>query len=330
MILEDVVKGKRILFVTTKNIDYIRNVQELRILKTNALSVEIVYSEKKNYILRIIDVWRKTTVKKVNEADAVFVGFEPQFVIPYVGYLFKNKPVYIDCFISVYDTLVWDRKKFKDKSLLARYFHYMDERTLKRADLVITDTVAHTKYYVEEFHVQKYKFETIYLEADSTIYYPREQRKSENIKDKFVVLYFGSVLPLQGVDVILDAVRELKNENDIYFDIIGPIPDVYNKPIQGNVEYTDWLSQESLAEHIAQADLCLAGHFNGDIGKARRTIAGKAYIYEKMGKIMILGDNSTNREVFKEDDRHRYVAMSSSELLAKEIIKEGQAWKKKS
>ena len=101
-----------------------------------------------------------------------------------------------------------------------------------------------------------------------------------------MVLYFGSILPLQGVDVVLETIRKLKGRDDIFFDIIGPIPQSLQKPIQSNVRYTDWLSQEELAERIASADLCLAGHFNGSIAKADRTIPGKAYIYEAMKKKM--------------------------------------------
>ncbi len=322
MELQELVSNKKILFITTKNIDYIRNTQELRILSKYADSVEIVCSEKENYVLRIFDVWKKTSSKRVKECDAIFVGFEPQFIIPYVGYKFKNKPVYIDFFISVYDTLIMDRKKFKDNSIFARYFHHIDEKTLRLADHVITDTKAHEKFFIEEFKGENNKFETIYLEADPSIYYPREKQKPEELRDKLVVLYFGSILPIQGVNTILDAIREFQNDNDVFFDIIGPIPEEYDKPVQDNVRYTTWLSQEELAGRISQADLCLAGHFNGKINKARRTIAGKTYIYEMMGKRMILGDGEANRELFIEDSRHIYVEMGNAGSLAIAIRKE--------
>ena len=84
------------------------------------------------------------------------------------------------------------------------------------------------------------------------------------------------------------------------------------------MEYIDWLSQEELAEHIANADLCLAGHFNGEIDKAKRTIPGKAYIYEAMGKKMVLGDNEANRELEKMRT-HVMVQQGDSVALAKKI-----------
>lgn len=65
------------------------------------------------------------------------------------------------------------------------------------------------------------------------------------------------------------------------------------------------------------SDLCLAGHFNAHIKKAKRTIPGKAYIYQAMQKRMILGDNAANRELICEDpDSIYYVEMGSADKLA--------------
>jgi glycosyltransferase involved in cell wall biosynthesis len=253
------------------------------------------------------------------------VGFEPQFVVPLKKRILCDKTLYIDFFVSVYDTLVCDRKKIKEGSLLARLCRWLDEDTVKRADHIITDTKAHAKYFISEFtgedaSAREEIFETIYLEADTTIYYPRKQNKPLNLKDKFVILYFGSILPLQGVDVVLNAIRELENNADLHFDIIGPISKKYHKPLQDNVSYTNWLPQEELSKRIANADLCLAGHFCGDIAKAKRTIPGKAYIYEVMKRPMILGDCEANRELFCEDDKHAFVTMGNAKCLVEKIL----------
>lgn len=327
--LEEIVKDKRVLFITTKNIDYIRNTQELRLIKKFAKNVDIIYSKKKNYVWRIPDIWRKITKKKINNSDVIFVGFEPQFVIPFVGWKFNRKMVVIDFFISVYDTLICDRKKFRDGGIVAKLSRWMDKMTIKKAMHIITDTKTHAKYFETEFGGESKKFETIYLEADPQIYYPRIQNKPDELKDKFVVLYFGSILPLQGVDIVLNTIREFRNRDDIYFDIIGPISDKYQKPIQNNVHYTEWLSQTELAEHIANADLCLAGHFNCTIGKANRTIPGKAYIYEMMNKKMVLGDSEANRELYTEDDRHFFTKMGCLNGLKQIIESQGNIYGRK-
>jgi len=226
----------------------------------------------------------------------------------------------MDFFISVYDTMVFDRKKFKKNSFAGKFCRWIDIHCIKKADMVICDTNAHGDYFSEEFGVSRDKIQTLYLEADEKIYYKREANKPETIKDRFAVLYFGSVLPLQGIDVINDAVALLKDNDKLYFYIIGPIKENIKKVKSDNVEYIDWLSQEQLAEYISYADLCLAGHFNKDIDKAKRTIPGKAYIYEAMGKAMILGDNPANRELYREGDGKYFVEMGNPEALAKKII----------
>lgn len=315
------INKKQVLFVTTKNIDYIRNTQEIRMLREHSERYQVISSCRKGYIGRIIEVWKKLVKYNMKNIDVVFIGFAPQLILPFFYLKLKKKIVVIDFFISVYDTLVHDRKIFKDAGLAARLSHRLDFITLKRADHVIADTNADAEYFIKEFEFEADKIETLYLEADPSIYYPREQHKRADLVNKFVVLYFGSILPLQGADIVLDAVKLLKNQEDIYFQIIGPISNKYRKPMQANVEYIDWLSQEELAEYIANADLCLAGHFNGEIDKARRTIPGKAYIYEAMERPMILGKNEANKEFFPEEKgKHSYIQMGNAKVLADKII----------
>lgn len=310
--------GKSVVFITTKNIDYIRNVQEIQILEKEAARLKIIYSKKRSYVLRVVEIWWKLLLLN-NNFDVVFIGFAPQLILPFFN-KFKNKEVVIDFFISVYDTLVNDRKKFSSGNPIAKLCHWLDSYVIKKADTIITDTKADAEYFIREFRGTKDKFETMYLEADKTIYYPRKQQKRPDLLDKYVVLYFGSILPLQGVDVVLEAIKLMKAVKDIYFQIIGPIPSEYEKPIQDNVEYIDWLNQTELAEHIANADLCLAGHFSRDIDKAKRTIPGKAYIYDAMQKKMILGDNAANHELFSLSQSNIYFVEMGNEKKVAEII----------
>lgn len=313
------IKEKRVLFITTKNIDYLRNTQELEILKENADFVDVVYSTSKSYVKRIIQIWCLLFKYNVNNIDVVFIGFAPQLILPLFFAKFRKKVIIIDFFISVYDTLIHDRKIFRDKGVIAYICHYLDSITIKRAEYIIADTIADAKYFIKEFKGDKDKFEVLYLEADKSIYYPREQHKRADLENKFVVLYFGSILPLQGVDVVLEAVKLLKYEKNIFFQMIGPVSKRYSKPMQDNVEYIEWLNQEKLAEYIANADLCLAGHFSGNIDKAKRTIPGKAYIYEAMGKKMVLGANGANLELYHESNS-LYVEQGNYKQLANVIL----------
>lgn len=291
------IRGKRVLYIATKNADYLRIVQEIRILKEQGNTVTEIVSAEKSYPKRLREVWGRLRRVNMDDHDLSFIGFAPQLILPLFGRKLGKKPVVTDFFISVYDTICFDRKKLRPQLPLGQLCKQIDKLTLRRSDHCICDTRAHGAYFCEEFGYPAAEMETLYLEADTSIYYPREMPAHKD----FTVLYFGSILPLQGVPVILDAIGLLRQEPGLHFVVIGPLG---NAPRQGEniTEYIDWLPQEQLAERIAGADLCLAGHFDAAIGKARRTIPGKAYIYHAMGKPMILGDNPATHELYHEGD----------------------------
>lgn len=319
---------QKALFITTKNIDYLRNVQEIRLLKEQGCDVEVLYSGGKNYIKRMLDIYSKLLFKNVNYYDRVFIGFSPQLIIPLFAWKFRKKVVEIDFFISVYDTFVNDRKKIRPNSVIAKIMHKIDKMTIQRADYVVADTKAHKQYFVEEFGVEADKIHVEYLEADKEIYYPRKVEKDDKFQNKFLVLYFGSILPLQGVEVVMGAVKKLIHYKDIHFLIIGPMKGSVEKTVSDTVTYYNWLPQVELAEKIAMADLCLAGHFCPTINKADRTIPGKAYIYSAMEKPIILGDTSANHELFEEDDNICFVERGNAEKLAASILEMKQRLQK--
>lgn len=312
---------KRVLFITTKNLDYIRNVQEIALIKKSAEKLDIIGFKDKKYVTRLAKIYLKLLLIDVKNYDEIFVGFAPQLILPFIELKFRKKRVVIDFFISLYDTFVNDRQKIKRDSKLASILKFVDQKTMEKASLVISDTKTHGNYFIEEFGVEPKKVHTLYLEADKKIYYPQKIAKEKKVKDRFVVLYFGSILPLQGIDIVLGAFDLLKNDRRFYFYMIGTIGDKFLKPQAENIEYIDWVPQEKLASYIAMADLCLAGHFNSQIGKAKRTIPGKAYIYDAMDKTIILGDCESNHEIFSECDEHIYfVEMGNSQALMNKIV----------
>lgn len=312
----------RVLFVTTKNLDYIRNVQEIRILQERYSECTIIGSDNSNYFWRLLAVYVRLLFHRISQYDLIWVGFAPQLVFP-LFWRFRKKKIVVDFFISLYDTLCYDRKKVKPKSLFGKILHTLDRKTLEGAEYVICDTHAHGQYFREEFGVVDKQYFTLYLEADTSLFYPRKTERPEWLKDKIIILYFGSILPLQGVEVVLETVELLKKVKELYFFIIGPMNKRMRKlrPEAENIVYLDWLSAEELADYIGMSDICLAGHFSDEIEKASRTIPGKAYIFQAMDKKIILGDNGANREVFHENEKVALVRMGDAKALAATIMK---------
>ena len=323
--MKDIFRDKKVLFITTKNIDYIRNSQEIDIIKSNAKSYDVIGSTKKGYLQRLLEVYLSILFTSFKKYDVIFIGFAPQLIIPFWRWKLRKSIVVIDFFISMYDTLIFDRKKFNEDSYIAKILYNLDKKTINYADKVICDTKAHGEFFCEEFGLEKDKLIVLYLNADKSIYYNRDINKPKELEDKYIVLYFGSILPLPGVEIVLESINLLKDNDKIHFYIIGPIDKNYCKPETGNVTYFSWLSQEELAKYISYSDLCLAGHFNSEIMKAKRTIPGKAYIYRAMNKPMILGDNLATHELYNEGDEGVYfVKMGDAKALAEKIT---QIWR---
>ena len=323
--MKQLIKGKRVVFITTKDLEYIRNQQEIKLLKSEASDLLIIGSDNKSYFWRILKVYLQIIFTNFTVYDTVFIGFAPQLILPFLSWKFRKNTVIEDFFISFFDTLCCDRKKFHEDSFAGKVLLWLDKRTLRLADLVICDTKTHGKYFCDALGCDPQKLHVLYLEADLSIYYPRKKSRAEDGITH--VLYFGSVLPLQGVDVIMKAVELLSCKSDLSFEIIGPVRDNM-RVISDNVKYISWLSQPELAEHIANADLCLAGHFSGSIEKGKRTIPGKAYIYEAMKKPMILGENPANRERYVEGKDIWFVKMGDANALADMIVKASDQIKK--
>lgn len=312
--LEDKVKNKNVLFISTKNADYIRNVQEITWLREHAENITVIVSSSKNYLIRILKVYFKTLWHLMRrDFDYLFVGFAPQLLFPLFLFFPKNKLIVFDFFISMFDTFVDDRKKVKPNSLIAKVLHYIDGHTIQKSDLTVVDTQAHGKYFANEFQRSLSKIVVFYIEADTEIYVPHVRNKNE----LFEVIYFGSILPVQGVDIVLEAIKKVDNPA-IHFTIIGPLQKKFaiHEEDYPQTTFIPWLSQMELAEKINQADLALAGHFSSTVGKANRTIAGKTYIYLAMDKPVVLGKSDANYELFSENSNTFFVERGNPKALA--------------
>ena len=81
--LKSLVVGKKVLYIATAHIDYLRIQQEIEILKTDSDKLYIIVSDKKSYIYRLVYVYIKSLFF-IKKYDLVFIGFAPQLVLPFL------------------------------------------------------------------------------------------------------------------------------------------------------------------------------------------------------------------------------------------------------
>lgn len=271
----------------------------------------------KNYFVRYIKVLIKFLLKRKNDFDIIFIGFLGQPLVPIIKWL-SDKPIIFDAFISMYDTVCFDRKKLKPESIGGKFLYWLDKYSCELADKVILDTSTHIDYFINEFRLDRKKMKRIYVGTDDQMFYPRGNIQNSN----FTVEFHGSFLPLQGVQNIIRAAKILENE-DIKFKIIGK-GQTYRDALKlskeleiKNITYVDWVKYEELPEDIASADICL-GIF-GETNKAKRVIPNKVFETIAMRRPLITMDSQAIRELLT-DKENCILCKSDSESLASAIL----------
>ena len=311
----------KILFIAGREPSYVRNAMLLKMLEVSGVEIVHCTDSSLSYPTRFLKVIRKYLTLKNKNVDGVFVGFLGQPLVPIIR-MCTEKLIIFDAFLSTYDTMCFDRKRFKPDSLPGKFFYWLDKQSCTQADIILLDTDAHIDYFVRTFGIDGSKFHRVFVGADESIFFPREIKRED---DKFRVFYYSSYLPLHGSEYIVQAAGKLRDYDEIEFVMVGNGME-YGK-IQSlsrnlgikNIRFIDWLPFEQLPLEIAQSDLCLGGHFS-DNDKAGRVIAGKTFQFIAMKKPVIVGDCAGNRELLTDRKNAFFVAMADAEALANAIL----------
>ena len=150
-------------------------------------------------------------------------------LVPYMGQIdllvikplawFRRKPVMWDVYISLYDTLVFDRKSISKLNPISKLIYYLEWLDFKLADIAIADTEPHARYMKELFKLKK-EPSVVHIGANSKEFYPLN-KESKIPVDKFSVLFYGNLSPMHGVETIVRAAALLADKTEIEFMIIG-------------------------------------------------------------------------------------------------------------
>ena len=73
-IISQQIAHKKVAFISTKNLDYIRNSQEIELLKNAACSLHIIGSNHKTYGQRLAYVYSQLLCQSFKKFDIIFIG----------------------------------------------------------------------------------------------------------------------------------------------------------------------------------------------------------------------------------------------------------------
>ncbi len=260
--------------------------------------------------------------------DVMIVGFPGQEVMFLARFLTllsfsgqARRPIIFDAFTSHYGGYILDRKKWPSNSFRAKYFKFLDRWSCKLADLVLLDTQAHINFFVEQFWLPGGKFRRIWIGANDENFKPISNIDRD---DKFRIIFFGTYVPLQGAEYIVQAAKLLENEKDIFFYFIGKGQDKSKclKLAQDmelkNIMFIDMMKSEDLKMEIAKSDIVL-GLF-GNTPKTPLVIPNKVFEALAMKKPVITADTPAIRELLSEDEIF-LVAPANPKEIASAVIK---------
>ena len=307
----------RVCYFGIYNPNYSRNKILISGLRVNGIDVIECRTDKRG-ILKYLDLIKKHW-KIRDDYDVLAVGY-PGFQSVILARFLTRKSIVFDAFLSMYDSMVLDRGQASENSFRARYYWWLDKISMSLADLVLLDTEAHIRFISKEFNIKKEKFRRIFIGASTEIFYPQDKNI---IPDKFQAVFFGTFIPLQGIEYIVRAAKILENDKDIIFNIIGSGQEK-NKVLKlaesleiKNVIFRDFLPSEKLREQVAGSQVCL-GIF-GDTAKTKRVIPNKVYECLAMKMPVITADTPAVRELF-EDGELMFTKTADPESIVSAIL----------
>jgi glycosyltransferase involved in cell wall biosynthesis len=262
----------------------------------------------------------KATIRELShDCDLIFLPSFTHLDVPFVRRI-SDKTLVFDPLISRYLSKVFDYKTVWKYSPRALKNYLKDSRAFSRSDLILADTSSHKEYYISRFNVSPDKIAVVHVGVHCGDFFPL---KTEEKKDsKIIVGFYGSFIPLHGIDKIIAAAKLLERRDDILFRIFGNGPgfekirDLTVSMGLKNTILEGWMDYKSLNAAINEMDICL-GIF-GDSLKARLVIPNKIYHYAACGKPIITGDTIGIKEIF-EDGKNIILTANNADSLAKSI-----------
>lgn len=255
--------------------------------------------------------------------DLMIVAFPSHTDMPVARVVcsLKRVPLIFDALISGYDTIL-DRQNAHPKSLTAKKTYWIDRMACQLADIILLDSQASIRYFVEAFRLQERKFRRLWVGADDDILRPCPY-PSDNLP--FTVFFTGTFIPLHGIEYIINAAKILEERGEaIRFVIVGSgqtfqkITDMASDLAVSNVQFERPVPYEQLPQLMSQAHLCL-GVF-GTSAKAGRGVPLKILIALASNRPVLTGDTPAIREVFSHGDNIWLCPVGNATALADSIV----------
>lgn len=307
----------RVLYFGTYDRAYPRNAQVISALRGAGVDVREehrpVWERRHNWsvglrqLLRLAEAEHSLGSSGDEAVDAFIVGYPGHFDLPAAKRAARGRPVVFNPLVSLFDTLVSDRGRFRRGLPAAGIVRIVDRRAFQKADLVVADTEAHARFFREEFRLADDRVEVCLVGAEDRLFRPGWQPETP-----FHALFVGKLIPLHGLETILAAARLAP---EVPFRVVGSgqlerLLD--SRP--ANVTWVPWVDYEDLPGELQQAGCALGIFGTGD--KTARVIPNKVFQALACACPVVTADTPAARELLTDGADAILIPAGDAEALA--------------
>ena len=244
------------------------------------------------------------------DGQAIIVGYPGHLDLPAARRAAGKRPVIFNPLVSLVDTLVGDRRRFRRGSLPARLLAEIDRRALRAADLVVADTQANADFLAELAGLPPERIGVCFVGAEEGVFRPGWAPE-----EPFTAVFVGKLIPLHGLETILAAAR-LAPELRLRIIGSGQLGSLLESR-SANVDWVPWVDYEQLPGELRRAG-CALGIF-GASDKARRVIPNKAFQALACGVPLVTADSPGARELLSDGQNALLVPPGDPAALAEAL-----------
>lgn len=274
---------------------YVRTESLVKALRQiEGLKLYLARNTSKGYRRYLETLWKLLKIRILHNPPCYMLGFRGYEFFWIVRLMTLGRVLIYDHMMSPYDSLVNEKRTVRGNGLPGRLIRLYEKSVLLASDVILTDTEIHRQFFHELFGIPLEKIAAVPVGTDEDVFQLNDSTEAAVPSDRLELLYYGSFLPLHGIDVILKAAALLR-EKPVRFTLIGgdrlDLSGFHQKLRQlglDNVIHIDWVEYEELPRYIARSDLGLGGPF-GDTGQAGRVITGKTFQFLAMAKPVLVG-----------------------------------------
>jgi len=320
-----------IVDVITLKTDANKNMNEfegIRLYKVNMYRKMSQYSS--NYLIQytkffFIAFFKILYLSIKNKYDIYYFHNIPDFLVfdAFLQKLLLKKRIILD----IHDPMtfsLFSRFGFKKSSLKFKFIRMLEKLSWHFSDNLITVN-KRCKILIENGLSNKKKVDVILNLPDSNVF-KEANKKIPEFKDRFVILYTGTLTYWYGLHLAINAINLLKNTiPNILLCIIGKGPELDSlkkltkeKNLSNYVLFKEPLPQKDLVPYIYCCSLGISPHLGIDFSKIYFSTKVIEYLY--CNKMVICSRTQGILDYFDEDDLFFFTPGSIEDLVDKILL----------